>query len=364
MTAFVDSCVETVAGSANQVARRARGRPRARHLLDALAGKKNILLTTHLHPDPDALGSALALRSLLEQKLEGKPQFTISVKGHIAGGVNDAFVRNSNIKFVPWDDAALPGYDAIVMLDTQPQFAFSPLPNGSKPTAVIDHHRTGRGRRIDCPFCDVRTDAGSTSSIVFSYFMELEVPIKADLAATLLYAIESDLAGVAGTPGELDNIALSSLTLLADPRKLYQMRYVDLPQSYYIAYSEALQNATYTENALMSHLEKIETLEQPAVMADFLLRFDKVQWALVTAITEEKLLLSLRSQSKAQQAAEVMRKMLRRLGEGGGHKAKAGGYIDITKKTPAEIVKLRQLLWRRYINALGLKPGKGQKLVP
>ena len=99
-------------------------------------------------------------------------------------------------------------------------------------------------------------------------------------------------------------------------------------------------------------------------MADFLLRFDKVQWALVTAITEEKLLLSLRSQSKAQQAAEVMRKMLRRLGEGGGHKAKAGGYIDITKKTPAEIEKLRQLLWRRYCDALGLKPRQGPEAGP
>ena len=71
------------------------------------------------------------------------------------------------------------------------------------------------------------------------------MPIRPDLAATLLYGIESDLAGAAGTPGELDNIALSSLTLLADPRKLYQMRYVDLPQSYYIAYASGLSNAIY-----------------------------------------------------------------------------------------------------------------------
>src|SRR5437763_993753 len=294
MTAFVDSCVETVAGSAHQVARRARGRPRARQLLDALAGKKNILLTTHLHPDPDALGSALALRSLLEQKLDGKPQITISVKGHIGGGVNDAFVRNSNIKFIPWDDAALPGFDAIVMLDTQPQFAFSPLPNGAKPTAVIDHHRTGRGRRIDCGFCDVRTDAGSTSSIVFSYFMELEVPIKPDLAATLLYAIESDLAGAAGTPGELDNVALSSLTLTADPRKLYQMRFTSLPRGYYAVFAQALANATYQDNVVVSHLESVESMEQPAVMADFMLRFEQAEWALVTAKVEDKLVMSLR----------------------------------------------------------------------
>ena len=45
------------------------------------------------------------------------------------------------------------------------------------------------------PFWDVRKEVGATSSIVFSYFMELEESIDPDLAATLLYAIESDLAG-------------------------------------------------------------------------------------------------------------------------------------------------------------------------
>src|SRR5258706_6411511 len=106
--------------------------------------------------------------------------------------------------------------DAIVLRHTQPPFALSPLPPGVEPIAVIDHHRSRHGT-LHCPFCDVRVDVGATSSIIFSYLMELDVPIKPDLAATLLYAVESDLAGAAGTPGELDTIALSSLTLLADP---------------------------------------------------------------------------------------------------------------------------------------------------
>ena len=398
MTPFVDSCVGTVAGSAVEVERRARGRPKARQLLAALAGKQNILITTHRHPDPDALGSAVALRALLEQKLhepnlpgrgakqareareskeakegrdgkEGKeakdvkPRLTVSIKGNVAGGINEAFVRTSHIKLAPWDEAALPAYDAVVLLDTQPQFAFSPLPPGLKPLAVIDHHR-GRGRRPQCPFCDVRTDAGATSSIVFSYFMELEVAIRPDLAATLLYAIESDLAGAAGTPGELDNIALSSLTLLADPRKLYQMRYVDLPQSYYVAYSQALTHAVFLENAMMSHLDTVDSLEQPAVMADFLLRFDKVQWALVTAVADGKLVMSLRTSSNKQSAADVMRRVLRPLGEGGGHRTKAGGFVDVCGRNAADIEKIRTVLWRRYLKALGIKAGKGQKLVP
>src|SRR5204863_2997382 len=137
--------------------------------------------------------------------------------------------------------------------------------------AVIDHHRS-RGRRPKCPFCDVRPEVGATSSIIFSYFMELEQPISRDLGATLLFAIETDLAGAAGQPGELDNMALSSLTLLADTRKLYKMRYVDLPQTMYVSMARGLGNAIYYENVMISHLESIDSMEAPAVLADFLLR--------------------------------------------------------------------------------------------
>jgi len=363
MTAFVESCVETVADSAGAAERRAKGRPRAKKLLALLAGKRNILVTTHQHPDPDALGSGVGLCRLLAEKLPARTSINLSIKGRVGGGVNDAFIRNSHLKLLAWEDSALGSFDAIILLDTQPQFNFSPLPAGVMPLAVIDHHRGGRTRKPACAFCDIRTDAGATASIIFSYFMELEVPIPPDLAATLLFAIESDLAGAAGTPGELDNVALSSLTLLADTHKLYQMRYVDLPQSYYIAYSRALKNAVYHENALMSHLGTIDSLEKPAVMGDFLMRFDQVQWALVTACTDGKLILSLRT-SSLRSAADVMRRILRKLGEGGGHRTKGGGFVDTTGYTPAQIDELRKLIWNRYLRALGMKPAKGMRLVP
>src|SRR6202000_288059 len=128
------------------------------------------------------------------------------------------------------------------------------------------------------------------SSIVFSYFMELEVPIPGDLSASLLYAIESDLAGAAGTPTDLDNLALSSLTLSADTRRLYQMRYVDLPQSYYVCYAAGLNSAVFYDNAMTAHIDEVDSMEKPAVIADFLLRFDKVTWCLVTATHENRLI--------------------------------------------------------------------------
>ncbi|HWE03285.1 MAG TPA: DHH family phosphoesterase [Tepidisphaeraceae bacterium] len=362
MTAFVESCVGTVADSAGALERRAKGKHRAEKLLRLLAGKKNILVTAHQHPDPDALASTVALARLLEMSLHDV-KITITFKGRVGGGLNEAFVKYSNLKWHPWDEQSLSAYDAILLLDTQPAFQFSPLPVGIVPFAVIDHHRSRHGTP-HCPFTDIRTDVGATSSIIFSYFMELELPIKPDLGATLLFGIESDLAGAAGAPGELDNIALSGLTLIADARKLYQMRYVDLPQSYYTAYASALANAYFYDSALMSHLDTIDSMEKPAVLADFLLRFDQVQWALVSAIYEGRLMLSLRTSSTKASAADIMRRLTKNLGEGGGHRSKAGGAIKLETGSATEIERIRMMLRRRYLRALKIPLTRGQKLVP
>jgi len=363
-TAFVESCAKTVTGSAAAVARRSRGRPRAQQLLKLLGDKKKILVTTHQHPDPDALASCVAMCTLLQQRIAGA-DVKVSFKGGIGGGLNEQFAKLTELNPVPWDDALLASYDAIVLMDTQPGFGNSPLPAGVMPDVVIDHHRKGRARKPKCAFCDIRPDVGAVSSIVFSYFMELEVRITPDLGATLLFAIESDLAGAAGQPGELDNIALSNLTLIADTRKLYRMRYLDLPQNFFISYAQALNNAVFYDSALMSNLDQIPSPERPAIAADFLLRFDQAKWALVSGIIGPYLLLSLRTYPGGKMsAAELMGRLVRGMGEGGGHRSKAGGAIRLKEGTPAEIERVRNVVRRRYLLALGIKGARAQRLIP
>src|SRR4051794_5537646 len=123
MTAFVETCVQTAAGSAQAVQRRARGRLQAKKLLKLLDGRQNILVTTHVHPDPDALASSTALATLLRAKLKNAT-VSVSVKGQIGGGLNEAFTRYAKLDLVAWDDAALTKFDAIILLDTQPGFAY------------------------------------------------------------------------------------------------------------------------------------------------------------------------------------------------------------------------------------------------
>jgi nanoRNase/pAp phosphatase (c-di-AMP/oligoRNAs hydrolase) len=361
MTAFVESCVETAAGSAQAAEKRSRGKPKVRKLFKLLADKRRILITTHQHPDPDALSSALAMRVLLQVNLPDA-DVRISVKGRVGGGINEAFVRYAKLNLTEWDEGSLADYDAIILLDAQPSFAYCPLPADVKPLAVIDHH--GRiGRMAKCPFCDIRGDVGATASIVFSYFMETETALEPGLAAVLLYGVETDLAGSAGTPSELDCVALSSLTLMADTRRLYQMRYVDLPRSYYQAYAQGIASARVFEHALVSKLGEIDSLEKPAVLADLLLRYDQVDWVLVSATHQKRLILSLRSSDGKTSASSVIKKLVRGLGQGGGHRSKAGGYVELKETTPAEIERVRSVLQRRFLRALGIKSGRGEALV-
>ena len=327
MTAFLESCVEKVAGSAEAAERHARSRPTFRRLLRALQGKKNILITTHRHPDPDALASGWALCLLLQEKLP-EATLTMSVRDMPEGGVNETFVRRSNLKLSPWDDSALGGVRCDHIDGCNAGCGVESVAGGSG-SAGGDRSPSDAAEGRNVAFRDIRPDVGATSSIIFSYYMEVEHPISPDLAATLLYAIESDLAGAAGQPGELDNIALSGLTLLADTRKLYQMRYVDLPQSYYLCYFSGLANAMYYESAIVSHLDTIDSPEKPAMIADFLLRFEPVQWSLTTAVYENRLVISLRTSNGKMSAADMIRRLLQGQGEGGGHRSKAGGFITL-----------------------------------
>ena len=385
---FVQSVKGTAEDGARQAARQTRGRPKARKLLQVLKNARRVLVTCHRHPDPDALGSAAALAFLLRDQLPktGKHKDVVvdmSVPGDVGGGVNAAFTRHARFDIKPWDDQRLidpenqSAYDAVVLCDVQPTFPYSPLPrevsvvtSGKFPTAVIDHHRR-RGGKHKLPFSDIRTDVGATASIVFSYFAELDVPVPPDLAATLLYAIESDLAGAAGQPSDLDNAALSSLTLLADTKRLYRMRNVALPQHYYMSFANALASASVYDGVMFAHLGEITNLEKPAVVADFLIRYESATWSLVTALTGKnaedrptRLLVSARTCQGDLSAGEAMRKAMLRLGEGGGHRNKAGGFIDLENGSPTEIDRVRLKFRRRFLKALGMQADtRGKRLL-
>ena len=180
----------------------------------------------------------------------------------------------------------------------------------------------------------------------------------------MLYGIETDLAGAAGTPGNLDNLALSSLTLLADTAQgLSDALRRSAPELFRLV-CRGVSNATFYENAMIAHLGQIDSLEKPAVVADLLLRFDKVQWVLVTAVHEGSLLLSLRTSSPKASAGDVMRPAGAHNRRGWRTPHESGRAIRLENGTPTEIKRVRATVKRRLLRALKIRMSRGQKLVP
>jgi hypothetical protein len=85
---------------------------------------------------------------------------------------------------------------------------------------------------------------------------------------------------------------------------------------------------------------------------------------MVTAVYEKRLVISLRTSANKLSAADMIRRLLRGEGEGGGHRTKAGGFILLESDTPAEVERKRALLRRRFLRALGIKAGPGKRLIP
>jgi hypothetical protein len=85
----------------------------------------------------------------------------------------------------------------------------------------------------------------------------------------------------------------------------------------------------------------------------------------VTAVHESKLVMSIRTSNTSKlSAADMAKRVLRQIGEGGGHRTKAGGFIRLETGSNAEVDRVREMLRRRYLRALGIKGQRGQRLVP
>jgi bifunctional oligoribonuclease and PAP phosphatase NrnA len=189
--------------------------------------KQNFVLSTHVNPDPDAIGSELALASFLRSR--GK---NVSILNHSATPANCAFLdpHQSIIQFVPDKHAGLiANTEVIVVLDAnQPSRLQSvgPFVERSKATKIcIDHHLEQQ------PFADlyvVDEEAAATGEILYGLFMHCDpTSISSDIATSLYAAIMTDTGSFRfpKTDEELHRIIANLIEHGADPVNIYYETY-------------------------------------------------------------------------------------------------------------------------------------------
>jgi nanoRNase/pAp phosphatase (c-di-AMP/oligoRNAs hydrolase) len=335
---------------------------RSDRFLAGLTDYKGVTFVSHVHPDPDSLGSMVGLAYLVDACLGKRTRLTRD--GTIGRAENRMMVEELAIDLIPVEEVDWPAGEAVVMVDSQPRTGRHNLPDDPPLYAVIDHHQTP-GDTADVPFLDIRCSIGATCSLVTRYLMEQELDLPMRVATSLYYGIETELTGYPREATSLDESALQFLYPLVDKDAIAKIRNAPLPEAFYETLLQALQSSFIYDNLLISWINDLPTPELCSQSVDFLIRHEGIQWALCAGVHEDQLILSMRTNIPRAQAGEILRQVAQRMGgRAGGHDRRAGGYIRLQSTSASAIDQVQSEFRRRLLKALGIEEQRGRRLVP
>jgi len=333
---------------------------RSDRFLGGLAAAERVVFLSHIHPDPDSLGSMLGLAHLVESRL-GKP-CVLTQDGCVGRAENRAMIDLLQLELQPIEGFTFRPGDMAVMVDSQPGTGRHTCGKPANLYAVVDHHVTP-GDLNAVPFIDLRPDVGATCTLVTRYLMEQRVEIPVKVATALMYGIETELSGFPRDGSAIDDDAIGILYPLADKDLLSQIRYARLPRSHFECLALALQNAVLLDRVTFTWVDPMQLPEQAAEVVDFLVRCEQVDWALCAGVYGRQLILSVRSAQPHARAGELLREVVGNWGNAGGHERRAGGCITLTDLSPTAIQKVRKEILDRIRKVFGVEQASTQQLV-
>ena len=196
-------------------------------LKDIIKGNKSFLITTHVNPDADAIGSEIAFDRLLNS-LEKKSK----IINHSSTPYNLKFLDSDNV-IEQYDEelhkALFNSSDVLIALDfnradrmVSMQQAFS---ESEKLKICIDHHQDSEDF-VDFQFID--SDYAATGHILFQFIRKTRiVNINKEIAAPLYAAIMADTGSFRfeRTTADLHRLIAELLDTGVDPTEIYDQLY-------------------------------------------------------------------------------------------------------------------------------------------
>ena len=224
-------------------------------IASALAGMKQVALSTHMNADGDGCGSEIALALLLSQR------------GITARIVNptpwpalfDFLLGESGIV----DDttkgaAALKGIDGLVVLDISDVKRLGGLTDAvrafSKPKIVIDHHVPSQEPPGDTILAD--TSACATGELIYDLANVLDLEITPEVARALYIAMLTDTGGFrfSNTSPRCHAVAGELLDAGVDPEDMYVRVYASAPPGRIQLLAEVLSTLEFDLDAGLAWL--------------------------------------------------------------------------------------------------------------
>lgn len=288
----------------------------------SLFNKKDRVLIL-IWADPDALASALAVKRILQNRVE---RVVISNVNEISRLNNQVMVKLLQIPLQKFSPELLKNFNKVILVDSQPSHReeFKNIHFN----AIIDHHPTLNN--FSAEFTDIRPDYGATSTILFEYLKTLKIKIRLNLATALVYGIKTDTDNFEKSANLHDVIAFHSLFKYVNKHLLKKIEASSLRRSELKYFKMALNNLKFKRNKAFVYIGKVTSADILVLIADFLNRIYETSWVFVAGEYKKKLIVIIRCDGYRKDAGKLAVKVFKNLGLAGGHKEKARAEIPFT----------------------------------
>ena len=298
------------------------------------SARGRFLILTHRGPDPDALGACEGLRLLLSKGFGFET--VVATLGRIHRAENLALLRTLEFELADYSSIDPDHYAGATLVDTQPEFGHTVLPDDIPVIAVFDHHvppKPKEGENGSEPSTiahrDVRLELGATCSMIYEYLRDAEIELDKKTASALFCGVRYDTADLSRNSTPLDEEAYYETFRRADRPAIAQIGNPPLPRDYYHEIHNALSVARQHGPLVLALLGKVDNPESVSEMADFFLRMKGCSWVVVGGEYEGEYVLSLRTDYAFGKAYPLMQRVLDGAGSFGGHGHIAGGRIRL-----------------------------------
>jgi bifunctional oligoribonuclease and PAP phosphatase NrnA len=301
-------------------------------VLDALGKCRRVLVTTHVRPDGDALGSVAAMvLGLRARQIESQVLLLSELPAKYEFVFHDASVKFT-VGLAALD---LDSFDALLVVDTgnwsQLPGLAEPIKSWPKPKIIIDHHLT-QENWADAKWVD--TSAAAAGEMVAELLQEWHVPNTPTIAGALFIAIVSDTGWFqfSNTRPRTFRLAAQLIEAGVDTDRLYQLLYQNERTPRLLLQARAMNSLELLADGRLAvmQLRKTDFQQTAAEMADaeniinvpLQVRSVQVSLFFVEPIDAGPIRVSLRSKGQVDVA-----RFAERFG-GGGHARAAGLKIS------------------------------------
>lgn len=288
-----------------------------------------------MNADPDALGSAMALRRIISRRVA---KVGLAHINEIRRPDNLAMIRYLRIPTKLLTKRIAAKYDHFALVDSQPHH--NPALQDFRYSIVLDHHPVKKENPVSADYAEIRTEYGSCSTLLTEYLYNLDIKPSPFLATALLYGIKSDTQSFEREFCDTDVRAFRYLSKFANQLALKKIVRSEYHLRWLNYFRLALERLEICDHGAYVYMGKVENPDILVILADFLLRVHEIGWTAVAGLCKTTLVVIFRGDGLTRDVGKMAGELFGDIGSAGGHRQAARAEIDIKalKASPEELL--------------------------